>query len=229
MSNEPLISVVLPVYNCGKYVAESISSVLNQTYKNLEIICVNDGSKDNSLEVLKSFGDKIILIDSPKNQGIAASRNLGTAHAKGEFLAFMDADDLWTRDKLELQMAEFDRHPELDVLFCRMECFLSPELPEKIKKLRYCPQGPMPGLLSAAAVVKRSAFDAVGPFSTSWTVGEFIDWFERAKAGGHKYKMIENVLLRRRIHETNTGVVARSARADYAKIIKAALDRKRTK
>jgi glycosyltransferase involved in cell wall biosynthesis len=229
MSNNPLISVILPVYNNELYVAEALNSILNQTYKNIEIICINDGSTDKSGEILNSFADKITLINNPKNEGIAASRNNGIARATGTFLAFMDGDDIWGKNKLEIQMQEFTSHPELDILLCSMTCFISPELPEEIKKLRHCPQGIIPGFLSAAAVVKTDVFHAVGLFDTAWTVGEFVDWLERAKNKGHRYKMVEEVLLLRRIHDTNTGIVARSSRQDYVKIVKSALDRKRSK
>ena len=95
MTNPPLVSVILPVFNTELYVKEAIKSVLGQTYKNIEVICINDGSTDRSIDILKSFGDKIILIDSKENCGIGEARNKGIRIARGEFLTFMDSDDIW--------------------------------------------------------------------------------------------------------------------------------------
>src|SRR4029078_5435955 len=107
----PLVSVILPVYNNGMYVSEAINSVLAQTYKNLKIICIDDGFTDNTYEILKSFGNEIIVLQNSKNLGIAASRNAGIGRAHGEYLAFMDGDDVWRHDKIEIQMQAFANNP----------------------------------------------------------------------------------------------------------------------
>lgn len=228
MKDFPLVSVILPVYNTEKYVAESIQSVLNQTHKNIEIIAINDGSIDGSLDVLKQFGNKLILIDCDQNQGIAAARNEGLKKAKGDFIALMDADDLWEPEKVETQINQFRENPELDISFSYMKCFLSPDLSVEIKAIRRCPPDPMPGQVSATALIKSESFWKVGPFDPTWRVGEFIDWMTKANALKLNHATLPQAFLLRRIHETNTGVTERPARADYLKIVKAALDRKRS-
>ena len=227
MNHLPLISVIMPVYNTEKYVAEAIRSVLGQTWTNLELVCVNDGSTDGSLEILRSFGNRIVLVDCAKNGGIAEARNQGIKAATGEFLALMDADDLWEPEKLSLQMDQFEHDAALDVSFTMMKCFISPDLPDEVKKMRHCPPDPMPGYISATAVIRKTSFDKVGYFNPAWRVGEFIDWFEKAKALGMKSTMVDQVLFLRRIHETNTGVTERPSRVDYLRIVKQALDRKK--
>ena len=94
--NEPLVSIIIPVYNAGKYLEESLGSVLKQSYRNLEIICVNDGSTDDSPEILRKFkqDDSRIRIISRENQGAGVARNCGLENAKGEFVLFFDADDI---------------------------------------------------------------------------------------------------------------------------------------
>src|SRR5438309_4900890 len=99
----PLVSVVVPNYNYGRYVREAVDSVLGQTYPAVEVIVVDDGSSDDSLSVLQSYGSKIKLVVQP-NGGVHKARNRGIEESKGEFVAFLDADDVWEPTKLERQV-----------------------------------------------------------------------------------------------------------------------------
>ncbi|MCW8896435.1 MAG: glycosyltransferase [Flavobacteriales bacterium] len=101
-----LVSIIIPCYNAEKYIAETIQSVINQTYKNWELIVVNDGSTDNSLDIIKEFvanDNRIACIDKP-NSGVSDSRNKGLEKSKGDFIAFLDADDIWKLEYLEKQI-----------------------------------------------------------------------------------------------------------------------------
>ena len=98
-----VISVIIPAYNSGEFLTEAIQSALSQQYSNIEIIVVNDGSTDNTLDLALGFGERITLVDQI-NSGAASSRNNGAKVAKGEYLAFLDADDVWLPDKLALQI-----------------------------------------------------------------------------------------------------------------------------
>lgn len=230
MNNKhPLVSVIIPVYNAGKYAHAAIESVLSQTYKNIEVICVDDCSTDNSLSILHSFGEKIHILCHEQNAGIGKARNTGIEIAKGELIAFMDADDLWLPEKLEVQVSEFLKDEELDVSFSYMKCFISPELPSQVRNLRECPSEPTPGYLAGTAVIKTSSFHKVGLFNPKWRMGEFIDWMARAREHALTSKIVPGVFLLRRIHETNTGVTERPSRIDYLKIMRESLDRKKKK
>jgi len=223
-----LISVILPVFNAEKYVGEAIKSVLSQTYKNLELICINDNSTDRSLALLESFGDEIIVINNKDNCGTSESRNKGIRRAKGEFLAFIDNDDIWEKNKLDVQMIHFNNNPDLDVSFSYMKCFLSPELREELKNLRYCPLRPIPGYIPSTIVVKRTSFDQVGYFDSRWKNGESVDWLFKAKEAGLNFGIVDDVLVKRRIHETNKGALASSTtKSEYLKIIRESLARRR--
>ena len=101
----PLVSVIIPAYNSERYIAEAIDSVLQQDYPALEIIVVDDGSVDNTRNIVLSYGDKVRLA-SQKNKGSAAARNLGIAKALGKYIAFLDADDVWHQHKIRLQIDE---------------------------------------------------------------------------------------------------------------------------
>jgi glycosyltransferase involved in cell wall biosynthesis len=94
-------SVIVPLYNKEKYIKRTINSILNQTYRNFEIIVVNDGSTDNSLSIVKSIKDKRIKIYSRKHEGVSCARNFGIKKATGEYIAFLDADDKWDKNFLQ--------------------------------------------------------------------------------------------------------------------------------
>jgi len=108
MENLPLVSVIMPAYNASKTIAESIESVLSQSYRNWELIIINDASTDNTSAVSKHFREKdsrIILVDLKHNVGVYNARNTGLLRAGGELIAFLDSDDLWERGMLETQVS----------------------------------------------------------------------------------------------------------------------------
>ena len=111
-----LVTVIIPVYNCAAYIAEAVDSALAQEGVATEIIVVNDGSTDNTLGVLRGFGDRIRVIDQ-KNAGPPAARNAGLAAARGDYIAFLDADDVWIQGKLAAQVRHLDRHADVGTVF----------------------------------------------------------------------------------------------------------------
>jgi glycosyltransferase involved in cell wall biosynthesis len=113
----PLISVIIPVYNGEKTIRETIESVLNQTEPDFELIVINDGSKDSTLDILTSIQDPRFQVFSYTNSGVAVSRNRGLYHACGEFISFLDADDLWTPDKLESQLKALQENPQAAIAY----------------------------------------------------------------------------------------------------------------
>ena len=113
----PLISVIIPVYNGDKTIKQTIKSVLMQSFTDFEIIIINDGSRDSTLNIVSSISDSRIKIFSYDNAGISTSRNRGFSHSSGEFVSFLDADDLWTPDKLEAQLKALYANPEAAVAY----------------------------------------------------------------------------------------------------------------
>ena len=115
--NEQMVSVIMPAFNTVQWISDAIHSIKSQTYKNWELIIVDDGSTDNTTEKIKSlFEDERIKIFRQKNSGPAVARNRGVEEAQGEFMAFLDADDLWFEDKLTKQVEHFHSHPELGLI-----------------------------------------------------------------------------------------------------------------
>ena len=113
----PLISVIIPAYNAQKTIRETIESVLNQTFKDFELIVIDDGSQDSTVEIVSAFSDPRLRLFSYPNAGVSASRNRGLAQANSEFISFLDADDLWTPDKLEAQLRALEANPQAAVAY----------------------------------------------------------------------------------------------------------------
>ena len=112
------VSVIIPVYNAEKYVAATIKSVLSQTYENFEIIIVDDGSPDGSIGICQQFKDSRIKIIRQPNKGLPGARNTGIRHAIGDYLAFLDADDIWVPEKLEKHVHHLNNSPTVGISFC---------------------------------------------------------------------------------------------------------------
>ncbi len=113
------VSVIIPVYGVERYIAATIQSVLDQTYPNYEVLIIDDASPDKSIEICQQFTDPRIKIIRQPNRGLAGARNTGIRHAQGDYLAFLDADDLWLPDKLEKQVAHLENAPTVGVSFSR--------------------------------------------------------------------------------------------------------------
>ena len=112
------VSVIIPVYNAEKYVAATIESVLLQTYENFEILIIDDGSPDGSINVCQLFKDSRIKIIRQANRGLPGARNTGIRHAQGDYVAFLDADDIWLPNKLEKHVEHLDNSPTVGISFC---------------------------------------------------------------------------------------------------------------
>lgn len=117
----PKVSVVIPVYGVEKYIADTVQSVLIQTYQDFEILIIDDGSPDRSVEICKQFNDPRIKILPQQNRGLAGARNTGIRVAKGEYFALLDGDDLWLPEKLEKHIQHLEKSPEVGISFSRAE------------------------------------------------------------------------------------------------------------
>lgn len=118
------VSIIIPAYNAEKYITETIESVLKQTYQHFELIIVNDGSTDNTLTIIENFAQKDprINIINKKNTGVSDTRNLGMTNAQGEYIALLDADDVWLENNLEKKIAVLENNPHIDFIFSDMYC-----------------------------------------------------------------------------------------------------------
>src|SRR5262245_12720800 len=177
---ESLISCIVPVYNGERYLAETLDSILAQTYRPLEIIIADDGSTDGTAEVVASYGDKVRYLRQD-NAGASAARNVGLGAARGEFVAFLDADDLWDSKKLARQMARFDVRSDLDGSVTFVQNFWVPELAQEASHYRdRFLSKPVPGYHSETLLARRSIFETVGWFNPELRHADKTEWFLRA-------------------------------------------------
>lgn len=193
----PLLSVIVPAYNCVKFVDKTIESLFDQDYDNIEIIVVNDGSTDSSLSVLQCYGDKIVLVDQV-NQGVAAARNAGIALAKGDFISFCDSDDIWSVAKASSQINYLLANPDVDMVYSdwlvwepdENGCFIVPDwfnsvnktLDFNISDAQYIYHNLLLDCLCLTSTVmfKRTIFAKLGMFDTELKCGEDYDYWLRA-------------------------------------------------
>ncbi|MFC1849852.1 glycosyltransferase family 2 protein [candidate division CSSED10-310 bacterium] len=222
----PLVSVIIPIYNCKNYLGDAVESILAQTYQPVEIIVVDDGSTDGSALVIEQY-DEVRCIQQ-SHSGAGTARNQGIRTAQGNFLAFLDADDLWNRDKLSLQMDVLLNRDDLDMVFGHIKQFYSPELDGLMKKRIFSfADETLPGYSCGTLLIKRESFLRVGYFDPKWRRGEFIDWLTRARDKGLSSLLLPQVLMKRRLHSSNLGIREPQSKIDLTKIIKAKLDRRR--
>ena len=218
------ISVIIPAYNAGSYLAEALASVHAQTLQPTEIIVVDNASTDSTARIAQEAG--VRCLHEPL-RGTSHARNHGMAEARGDFLALLDADDLWVPQKLELQMAAIEAHPQCEAAFGLIEHFLSPDLTPGEAAGIHCPQGAAPARLPSLMLIRRAAFERVGPFSTEVALGDVVDWLGRAEAAQLHYAIVPHVVMRRRLHANNISRTMRGQRGDYVRLLKQKLDRER--
>jgi glycosyltransferase involved in cell wall biosynthesis len=205
MSN-PLVSVIIAVKDGERFLAEAINSVLEQDYRPLEIIVVDDHSVDRSREIANSFEQ--VRVISHIDHGPAAARNVGIDAANGEFLAFLSYDDLWMPNKLSIQMSYMVEHPEIQYTIARVKFFAQPGLRIPPGFRTGLLEGDHVGRIPETLVARRSVFDVVGRFDVGLLVSEDVDWFARAKDNNVEMAIMPEVLLRKRVHDANLSLVA---------------------
>lgn len=226
------VSVVIPVYNGERFLAAAINSVLAQIGDAAEVsqvIVVDNNSTDGTLALVKDliatrYGDRVLAISEPRPNA-ANARNAGARLATGEWLAFLDADDLWFPEKLERQMEAARQHPEASLFFTLGEEFHSGDLDAEARAEAPCRAQPYPMLTPSSLLLRREDFRRVGDLP-SVPGGEFIAWYGWARELGLKEFTVPEVLVRRRIHATNTTRGGLST-AGYPLAAKWLLDRRR--
>ncbi len=226
---KPLVSCIVPVFNGERYLAEALDSILAQTYRPVDLIVVDDGSTDGTAQVAAGYGERITYLYQ-ENSGPAAARNKGIDAAQGEFVAFLDADDVWHEEKLARQMVRFDARRELGVCSAYQKNFWSPELEHhRSGSPDTGLDGVPPGVFSSA-VVRRSLFDEIGFFDPTLKHRDDMEWLSRAADEGVVSETILDVLVFRRIHGANRSSNRGAAdKEEILSVLKSKLDRRRGK
>lgn len=222
----PLVSVIMPAYNAAPYVREAIESVFTQAYEPIELVVVDDGSVDGTADIVKSFPAVTYVFQT--NAGSGAARNRAIQKARGEFFTFLDADDRFAPGRLVLQKEALDADPGLDMVFGMVREFISPELDEATKSsIRPPAAEPMPFMSPNVMLIRRAAFERVGPFSTALRVGVTVDWMARGSEAGLRHASVPQVVLERRLHTQNNGLRQRDFRSEYLQVLRDSMERRR--
>jgi len=207
MMNRPKVSVIIPTYNRCALLHEAIASVLEQTFKDLELIVVDDGSTDETRDVVMSFDDPRIRYLFQANRGVSAARNWGVASSRGGLIAFLDSDDVWLPEKLETQVSYLEKHPGISIcqteeIWIRNGVRVNPA--EKHRKFsgwifRECI--PLCIVSPSAVMLTREAFDRLGGFDEDLPACEDYDLWLRASLRYEIHTLPEALIEKRGGHE----------------------------
>ncbi|NOZ95656.1 MAG: glycosyltransferase family 2 protein [Acidobacteria bacterium] len=224
----PLISCIIPVFNGEKYLGEAIESILAQSYRHVEIVVVDDGSTDRSREVAGSFGPPVRSLHQ-ENAGPAAAKNTGIEGSRGDYLAFLDADDLWAPEKLEVQLGRFQARPDLHISVSFVRNFWEAELAGEEERFRdHRIARPLPGYSAGTLLAPRAVFDRIGLFDRNLKHADAVEWFARARSAGLTMEMLPQALLRRRLHPNNRSrMMQDGSREEFLDLVKKAIEDKR--
>lgn len=217
---DPLVSVIIPVFNGERFLRDAVQSVLAQKHSPVEIIIVDDGSTDGTATVAGNLPGTVRYLHQA-NQGPAAARNRGIEHAQGSLIAFADADDLWPAGKLKLQLPYLIKDPAIDIVIGRIQqVLLSETRAEEIGE-------PAFSVNLGSAILRRSVFESVGLFDETMRYSEDVDWFMRAREDGAAIVTLDAVTLFYRQHEQNMTRGKSTSELNVLKALKKSLDRRR--
>ena len=228
----PRVSVVIPTHNRADYIQQALDSVFAQTYTDYEIIVVDDGSTDGTAELLKALVERdAIRYEQQAQSGVSAARNRGIAMARGEYVAFLDSDDLWLPDKLSKQVALFEAMPELGFVHCHFAKFndqTGAELGVRDTS-RYRGQIYPEMLLqwdtlmaTPCMLMRKDVLDEVGGYDELMRWGEDLDLWRRI-AQRYPVDLVDEVLVRVRVHAASASALKARAVDDFQRYLAKAL------
>ena len=235
-AGDEVISVIIPVFNGERFLAEALDSVFAQDYRPIEVIVVDDGSGDRSGEIADSYpGVKVLTQD---HRGLPAARNAGIAAATGEFIAFLDADDIMLPIKLRTQTDYMREHPDVGCTLGGWESF-GADIDREVHKLPPPPEAAVDAMDPEAivhlrgggitAVIRRGALDKVGYFDTSFDFAEDLDWLFRLRDSGVTTMILPDILARKRVHSSNMTSDREAAQGGWLRFLKGVAERRHGK
>jgi glycosyltransferase involved in cell wall biosynthesis len=219
----PALSVTafVAVRDGGRYLRSSLDSVLDQTRPPDEVVVVDDGSTDDTADILASYGSALRVFRTEPS-GYPAAVNRGIAEARCAVIGCLDADDYWALDAVERRLDRLRAPDAPDAVAGRMTQFLSPDLEGTDgRRFRFDP-GPTAVTLFQTTLIRREAFVRVGPLDPTLPTSANVDWLSRARAAGMTVATIDDVVAHRRIHRSNMGIrLAEQKHADLIRIVRA--------
>jgi glycosyltransferase involved in cell wall biosynthesis len=225
----PAVSVIMAVKNAGRFLRSALDSIAAQTYQNFEVIVVDGGSTDDSMHIVSRY-DNIRCIQQI-GAGFPEAWNQGIENAKAPLICFLDGDDVWEPEKLALQTALLSNSPDKDYAIGRVRFFSDPDQPLPRGFKRSLMTGSHIGYLPGTIMIRRTAFERVGPFEAGWKIASDIVWFRKLREGGFQAGIIDQVLLNKRVHANNLSLSTswQVYRHELFLLLKATLDRNRAR
>jgi glycosyltransferase involved in cell wall biosynthesis len=223
---QKLVSVVVPVHNSERYLEDALQSIFNQDYQPIEVIAVDDGSTDSSAKIAKSFKNLQYIYQI--NQGPSAARNTGIKTSQGEFIAFLDSDDMWMPDKLSLQISYLLSHTGVGFVVAHRRMFIEKGVKKPLWYKENIFQEDSVCFSASAMVAWSNTFQEVGLYNPSYRFGENAEWLTRAKDAGVRYEILPETLLISRVHDKNLTHQLDEMRPNILRALKASIDRKRS-
>jgi hypothetical protein len=222
----PLVSVIMPVYNGERFIRDAVNNILAQDYPSLELIVVDDGSTDRTEEIIRGLPADIRYFKQ-KNEGAASARSRGIRDASGEFVAFLDVDDLWPENNLHVLVNEILREPDIGVIHGYAQLM---EFNPERNEYEYTgnPKESFPYYIGAG-IYRKSVFTTVGLFDSTLRFGEDTDWYTRAQEADVKLKRVDDITLFVRRHGRNMTHGKNLIELGTLRVYKKLLDRKRIK
>jgi len=226
----PLITCVVPAFNSAAYVGEALASIFAQRHRPLQVVVADGGSTDTTIDVVRAFPGEVEIV-AQANTAPAATRNLGLRAARGDLVAFLDADDAWRAEKLELQLARFTADPELEVCLSHAELVWSEERAgEAVRLSAHRRARVVPGYATTTMLARRDVFARLGDFDERLWFADATEWLMRAAERGVKVEMMPDALTYHRMHDSNlTRRRAAASREEFLDVIKRSLDRRRAR
>jgi glycosyltransferase involved in cell wall biosynthesis len=222
------ISVIIPAFDAARTIEQTIASVLEQERPPDEILLVDDGSTDDTASRAARLSPCVKVLGQA-NLGPPAAINHGIREAAGTHLAFIDADDLWSPDKLARQEVAFAAEPQLDAVFAHMRSFVCPSATADERRRWHIPSEPQPGWMLGTLLVKRTAVDRVGLLDERFRIGAAIEWLARIRDCRLRLRMLDAVMMHRRVHAGSLSQRSDARDKGYLKLVRARLNERRDK
>jgi glycosyltransferase involved in cell wall biosynthesis len=225
--SRPFVSIIIAVKNGERFLRSAIQSVRDTEYEQREIIVVDGKSGDNTRLIARSFPE-VRLIEQ-EGKGLSDAWNVGLGTATGELIAFLDSDDVWAANKLHMQVAFMEEHPEIQYTIGRVKFFLEPGFSAPVGFKRHLLENDHVGRIPGTLLARKNLFDSIGGFDRALVLAGDVDWFARAKDSQASMAVLDEVFLYKRVHDHNLSSNARLNSQELLEIFKKSVDRQRRK
>jgi glycosyltransferase involved in cell wall biosynthesis len=221
----PTLSLVVPVHNGSNYLAEALDSALSQSRRPDEILVVDDGSSDDPTPIIARFAS-VRCFRQPQG-GTPSARNRGVTLTTGDLIAFLDHDDLLSNRSLEVRVEAMREDSKIAYVYGIVEQFISPELGWDARERLRAKLPTVSGRTAGSTMIRRGAFERVGEFAPNLLSGYMIDWVSRCDAAGLSNRAIPDVVLRRRVHGSNSVHDTQALERHYLRALRQVVRRKK--